>query len=62
VSPVGSRLAVGVARENSFTGVIYQFYIDSNATTGQILSLTNAAAAWGDSYQYELTITYQAAT
>jgi hypothetical protein len=61
VSPVGSRLAIGVARENSATGYVYQFYIDSGAITGQILSLTNAAVAWGNSYQYELTITYQSA-
>jgi hypothetical protein len=60
-APVGNRLAVGVVRENAASGFIYQFYIDSAATTGNTLSLTNAAIAWGDGYQYEYTITYQAA-
>jgi hypothetical protein len=61
IAPVGNRLAVGIARENAATGFIYQFYIDSAATTGNTLSLTNSAIAWGNGYQYEYTITYQSA-
>ena len=61
VAPVGNRLAIGVVRENAATGNIYQFYIDTNATTGQTLTLTNGAIAWGNGYQYEYTITYQSA-
>ena len=58
-APVGNRLAIGVVRENAATGYIYQFYIDSDGSTGNTLSLTNAAIAWGNGYQYEYTITYQ---
>jgi len=62
VAPVGNRLAIGMVRENAATGNIYQFYIDTNATTGLTLTLTNGAIAWGNGYQYEYTITYQSAS
>jgi hypothetical protein len=60
-APVGNRLAIGVVRENAATGFIYQFYIDSGGTSGNTLTLTNAAITWGNGYQYEYTITYQSA-
>jgi hypothetical protein len=61
VAPVGNRLAIGMVRENAATGNVYQFYIDTNATTGLTLTLTNGAILWGNGYQYEYTITYQSA-
>jgi hypothetical protein len=58
----GNRSAIGVARENAATGNIYQFYINSGATTGDIRTLTNGNIVWDDGYQYIFTITYQSAT
>ena len=57
----GNRVAIGVARENAATGNMYQWYINSGATTGDIITLTNGSIPWSNGYQYIFTITYQSA-
>jgi hypothetical protein len=58
-SSLSNRSAVGVVRENAATGNIFQIYINSGATTGDILTLTNGAITWTNGFTYIFTLTYR---
>jgi hypothetical protein len=50
-----------IVREGAATGQVYQGWIDSGATSGQMYSLGGGSIAWTTGYTYYSTITYPAA-
>jgi hypothetical protein len=53
-----NRAAIGIVREDGSTGLAYQWYLNSNGTSGTVLSLTNGAVIWTVGYIYDGSITY----
>jgi hypothetical protein len=48
-----------LTRETQSTGNAYQVFINSNATTGTVISFTNTGLVWSNNYTYSFTLTYQ---
>jgi len=53
-----NRAAIGISREDGSTGYAYQWYLNSNGTSGVVLSLTNTGVVWTVGYIYDGSITY----
>lgn len=53
-----NRAAIGISREDGSTGNAYQWYLNSNGTSGTVLSLTNGAVIWTVGYIYDGSLTY----
>ena len=53
-----NRAAIGIVREDGSTGNAYQWYLNSNGTSGTVLSLTNGAVIWTVGYIYDGSLTY----
>ena len=57
-APAGNRAAIGVVREDAVTGILSQFWIDGNNTTGMCQTLTGGIITQASGYVYDFTITY----
>ena len=53
-----NRAAIGIVREDGSTGYAYQWYLNSNGTSGTVLSLTNLGVVWTVGYIYDGSLTY----
>jgi len=56
-----SKPSIPVCREDQSTGVIYSGYVNSNATSAAIHTLTNGGIVWSANYNYSFCFTYQTA-